>query len=239
MRKKEPRKRNWFKLLIQITTLVLMGIFLSKFFFTAAEFGNHVNNFIFHLKNNDPVRSKLELEYLHYFYNLSKKWKIQWLADRYLFKDAIFYEAADLYLVEDWDAVINKLQSRLEDPKSYPYSNARFRQAQQLYLSGKRKEAIDLVVKVVSQDFKRDLINCLNNETEYLYCFDRVWNYDLLSNPRYAEEALKQKKTKPKYILGPIEKGKGVVNLKDDEPVEEKNKLDEEKKNIRDFKKRP
>ncbi|MBI3274324.1 MAG: hypothetical protein HYZ69_04230, partial [Candidatus Colwellbacteria bacterium] len=188
------------------------------------------------------VRAKYELDELHYFYDLSKKWRVQWLADRYLFRDSPFYEVADFYLIRNWNEVIKHLQENLDDPRAYHYGNARFRDAQRKYQSGGKKEkgeAVEFVTKEVGRDYEKALRNCLESEPEYLSCFDQAWNYDLTTNKNSAEEALKQPMRPPKFILGPL-KGKVPGFFPDNKKKELGGKsLDEEKGGGSSEQKRP
>ena len=196
---------QWLSFLAKLGLISAVAVFLSIVLFTLANYSESSEKLIFYIKINDSVKTKAELTRLHYFYDLSKKWKIQWLADRYLFKDAPFYETADSYLIRNWGKVVHDLKNEQDDPRAYPYGNAKFRQAQAKYQEGETKEALNTVLNEVASDFEKSLINCLSVSVSYAQCFDRVWNYDLVTNSKDAEEALKNKGTQPKYILGPIQ----------------------------------
>ena len=191
MTKMHPAK-SWLKLFIKLFCLAVLTVTVCVSALTIVDFSKHVEKFNFYLKTGDSVGTKRELEHLHYFYVLSGKWKVQWLADKYLFNDAPFYQAADTNLIENWEEVRNTLKDKLDDPRAYPYGNAKFRQAQAEYRAVHKIEApLKFVMTEVRADFERDLRNCLK-VSEYLQCFDRVWNYDLASNKKEAEEAGKE-----------------------------------------------
>ena len=59
--------------------------------------------------------------------------------------------------------------------------------------------------------FEKALRNCLDLGGAYAQCNDRVWNYDLITNKKNTEEALKGKKPIPKFILGPPKDDKGKI----------------------------
>jgi len=203
---KPVRKRSWIKLILKLSFLAIFTALTSAVIFTVVNFCEHADRFILYLKIGDSDGTKRELEKLHYFYALSEKWKVQWLADRYLFNDAYFYQVADISLIEDWEKVKEALKDRLDDPRSYPYGIAKFRQAQAKYRATHKIEApLNFVMTEVREDFERDLRNCLK-ASEYLKCWDRVFNYDLAGNKKDAEEALRQPKMPPEYILGPLKK---------------------------------
>ncbi|MDP3697894.1 MAG: hypothetical protein Q8R55_07905 [Candidatus Taylorbacteria bacterium] len=198
---------QWLVLLTTLVLIAVIGTVSSIALFTLANYSDTVERLVSNIKINEPVETKKELIRLHYFYGLSKKWKVQWLADKYLFRDAPFYEVADTYLIRDWDKVMNDLKNKQDDPRAYPYGNAKFRYAQfKLYQAGKTKEGLSLVLTEVATDFEKALENCLDSDASYNQCFDRVWNYDLATNKKDAEEALKnpQQGPNPKFILGPI-----------------------------------
>lgn len=229
---------GWTAFFVKLSLIALVATVLSFTLFTLANFSDSVERFSFYVKTNDSDMAKKELVGLHYFYDLSRKWKVQWLADRYLFGDAYFYEVADLYLIHDWDALLNgDLKDRLDDPKAYPYGNAKFRRAQSLYRVGYEKEALELVLTEVAVDYEKALRNCLGAKP-YEKCFDRVWNYDLVNNKKNAEEALKNPPPKVPFILGPPKKD-GEPILPPPKVPSKNGKEDEKKPGQGGAKKRP
>ena len=58
----------------------------------------------------------------------------------------------------------------------------------------------------VAADYEKALRNCLGSMAPYDKCFDRVWNYDLATNKKNAEEALKNPSPVVPFILGPPKK---------------------------------
>lgn len=196
---------RWLVLLIVLSFITVIATVSSIALFTLANYSDTVERLVANIKIGDTVEVKNDLIRLHYFYDLSKKWKVQWWADKYLFKDAPFYELADTYLIRDWEKVMEDLKDKQDDHRSYMYGNAKFRYAQfKLYQAGKTKEALNLVLTEVASDFEKALRNCLEADPNGR-CFDRVWNYDLATNKKDAEEALKnpQQGLKPKFVLGP------------------------------------
>jgi hypothetical protein len=202
MRKRTLGSRVVF--LAKIIVLVLLATAGSILLFTLANFSDHESKLLFAVKTNDAEMTKKELISLHYFYDLSRKWKVQKWADKYLFRDAHFYEVADAYLIHDWKKVQDDLKPDLDDAKAYPYGNARFREKKDQFQKHavKIEEALGFVMKEVASDYEKALRNCLDF-TPYAECFDRVWNYDLVTNKKDAEEALKGSKPNVKFILGP------------------------------------
>jgi hypothetical protein len=194
---------SWIAFLVKISMLILITMAGSTFLFTLANFSEHKDKLLFYIKTNDAEMTKKELISLHYFYDLSRKWKVQWLADEYLFKDAHFYEVADTYLISDWKKVQDDLKTDLDNPKAYLYGNARFREKKAQFQKHDVTfdEALSFVMKEVASDYERALKNCLDS-IAYNQCFDRVWNYDLSTNKKDAEEALKGLRPQTNYVLG-------------------------------------
>lgn len=213
---------QWFVLFVAIILINSIGTVVTVTLFTLANYSDSVERVSSNIKGSEAVETQKGLVEQHYFYDLSKKWKVQWLADKYLFKDSTFYEFAYSYLIHDWKSLINSdLKNKLDDPRAYIYGNARFRQAQGWYQAGKTKEALGFVTSEVASDFEKALRNCLDSVVVSNDCFDRVWNYDLATNKKAAEEALKNPESgpKPKFMLGPTKDKNGqpipVPNDKD------------------------
>lgn len=234
---------SWVAFFVKLGLVVSVATSLSFLLFTLANFSDSAKRLSFYIKTTDAEMTKRELIGLHYFYDLSRKWKVQWLADKYLFTNALFYETADSYLIRDWKTVQEGLREKLEDPRAYPYGNAKFREKQALFQkkSVKIEEALDFVMKEVAADYERDLRNCLSSVTSYTQCFDRVWNYDLATNKKNAEEALRGQKLQPKFVLGPPidKKDKLPAPLRDRGVVPGGEKEDEKNPGSGSPKKRP
>lgn len=208
---KTMRKRafaSWIVLFLKLGLIIFTATVLSAFLLTLSNFSDNVKRLSFYVKTADAEMTKKELINLHYFYGLSRNWKAQWLADKYLFRDTPFYEAADFYLIRDWKEVQDALKEKLDNPKAYPYGNAKFRHIKALYQANgiSLKDAVDLVLKEVATDYEKALRNCLNSGAAHNQCFDRVWNYDLATNKKNSEDALKSPLPQAKYILGPPKK---------------------------------
>ena len=210
------RKRtlgSWVAFFVKLTLLGLVAAVVSITLFTLANFSDNVKRFSFYVKTTDAEMAKKELVGLHYFYDLSRKWKVQWLADKYLFRDAHFYEVADAYLIHDWKKVQDDLKDKLDDPGAYPFGNAKFREKKAQFQEKdiKFEEALNFVMTEVAADYEKALGNCLDSGVTYLECYDRVWNYDLATNKKDAEEALKGPVPMVKFILGPLKDKDGNI----------------------------
>ena len=200
---------QWLIFLLVIGLLATVGTVSSFTLFTLANYSDTVERLVVSIKTGDNVGTKHQLERLHYFYNLSDKWRAQWLADKYLLKDTLYYDVADSYLIGDWKGVKDTLKDEQDDKRAYPYGNASFREAQGIYQAGNKKEAL-VILPEIAEAYEKALRVCLDSVQVYNDCFDRVWNYDLITNKKDAEEALAnpQPGPKPKFMLGPT-KDKG------------------------------
>lgn len=207
---------QWLFLLFKLSFISLFAFALSGLLFTLANFSDVQEKLVQDIRIGEPVQVKKDLIRLNYFYNLSKQWKVQWLADKYLFQDAPFYQIADFYLIRDWQKVMADLKEQQDDVRSYPYGNAKFRQKKAEVQTGAVKfaEGVDFVLKEVSVDFERDLRNCLGTFS-YEQCSDRVWNYDMATNKKAVEEALRSSQPGPKRILGPLRPKEGPPLIPD------------------------
>lgn len=236
------RKRtfgSWIVFFVKLGLLILVATVLIFTLFTLANFSDNAKRFFFYVKITDAEMTKKELIGLHYFYDLSRRWRVQWLADKYLFRNALYYEVADSYLIRDWKKVQDDLKEKLDDTRSYPYGNAKFREINALYQGGKMslEDALKIALTEVAADYEKSLRNCLDLGTPYDQCYDRVWNYDLSTNKKDAEEALKSPLPQVKYILGPpVKDGEPVLPLP---VVPGGGKEDEEKPGTGGTKKRP
>ncbi len=202
------RKRtfaSWIALFGALSSIIFTTAAVCLVLFTLANFSDNIKRFSFYVRSADAEMAKKELVGLHYFYDLSRRWKVQWLADKYLFRDASFYEVADAYLIHDWRKVQDDLKDKLDDPRAYPYGNAKFREkkAQFQEKGATFEEALNFVMTEVAADYEKALRNCLDSDVPYLECYDRVWNYDLATNKKNAGDALKSPTPNVKYILGP------------------------------------
>jgi len=204
---------DWARLFVKLILISVLAVSSSFILLTLANYVDSVKKLTFYFRINDSTLVNRELLNLSYFYDLSGEWRVLWLADKYLFVDAPFYEADDFYLIGDWEKAKDRLKDKLDDPRSYSYGHAKFRQAQIQYKAGKIKETLGLALPDVAGDFEKALRNCLDSGVPYNRCFDRVWDYDLITDKKAAEEAMKNPKPQIKYILGPPKVKDGDIPL--------------------------
>jgi hypothetical protein len=139
------------------------------------------------------------LERVTAFYEQSRGWGLQWIAEAYLFRDAFLQQASYRYLAGDYEAVVRDLSDEVDDPRaSYLLASAKFQLARRQYRAipdddpdgmAMKAAIIQDVLEDVNADFERAL---RSDETDR---FEYKWNYDLTSNPdavRLALEPLRQ-----------------------------------------------
>lgn len=219
---------QWLGFLVILAVLASVGTISSISLFSLANYSDTVGRLVFALKNEDTLESQKEIENLHYFYDLSKQWKLQWLVDKHLFDDSLYYQVEDSYIIGNWEEVVRELKDLRDDPRSYPYGHAMFRQLQAQYQKGQKKEAMDQLDEI-ALEFEKDLRNCLSVKP-YNDCYDRVWNYDLVTNKKDGEQALAGTKPAPKFMLGPKEDKKAPPKMPGDRNKKGDGKEGEEEK---------
>lgn len=139
------------------------------------------------------------LERVTAFYEQSRGWGLQWVAEAYLFRDAFLQQAAYRYLAGEYEAVVRDLADEVDDPRaSYLLASAKFQLARRQYRAipdddpdgmALKAAIIQDVLEDVNADFERALRGDETGRFEY------KWNYDLTSNPdavRLALEPLRQ-----------------------------------------------
>lgn len=218
----------WFLL---VTGLLVTGL-LGVPAYWLNSYCNHLNNFIYHIEQADQLSAEKELDFIGNFIRKTHRWRVlKWFGDRYFFSDFFKYEAVFVYLIGDYNNVINSLKERTQDNDSFVFDllgRAKFRLAQAAYQYPKKTKAerqaiIDLVVLEISEDFKRAV---QNNQGAV---FDYIWNYDLSSEASSASRALAKPMLMPVPKLGDDE-GDGDKLAPGRNKNEGKQKIGEENK---------
>ena len=146
------------------------------------------------VRRGDFEQAEMELDQVTSFYESSRGWGLEWVADAYLFRDAFLQQASYSYLTGDYETVVRELADEVDDPRaSYLLASAKFQVARQQYRaitdddpdSETLKAAIiEQVLDDVNADYERAL---RSDETDE---FDYKWNYDLTSDPNATRRAL-------------------------------------------------
>ena len=159
-----------------------------------AGFYDHLDQLSDSVRRGDFEQAEAELEQVTSFYERSRSWGVQWVADAYLFRDAFLQQASYSYLTEDYETVVRELADEVDDARaSNLLAGAKFQLARQQYraiadddLDGETMKAaiIEHVLDDVNADYERAL---RSDETDE---FDYKWNYDLTSDPDAIRRAL-------------------------------------------------
>ena len=184
----------------------LVGFVLALLFFVGvwvpsrslAAFFTNLDVLRESVRRSDFERAETQLAEVTAFYEGSRVWGMQQIADSYLFRDAFLQQASYSYLTGDYETVVADLSDEVDDPRaSHLLASAKFMLARQRYraIPGEnidaqvQKEAIVLeVMERVNPDFERAL---RGDESDR---FDYKWNYDLTSNPEAIRRALEPPK---------------------------------------------
>ena len=160
---------------------------LSGFYLTLDELSDSVGR-------SDFEQAEVKLSEATAFYESSRAWGLQALADSYLFREAFLHQASYSYLTGDWETVVNDLADDVDDPRaSYLLGSAKFQLARLRYraipadaadVEEQRQQIIQEVLDDVNADFERALRADADGPFEY------KWNYDLTSDPEATRRAL-------------------------------------------------
>lgn len=215
-----------------LVTLGLLIWFLSDFSYKVSL---HTERLKFHLNNKDAESARKEIENLKYFHGVARKWRLERLADRYLFKDFALYEPAYYSLIGDFDRVIKLLANNEHYQASHVIGVAKFRKIKDNYgrarTQAERKKIVQSVIDEVSPYFRK----AVEDSPEFNYPdpnFDDRFNYDMTSDEKSAQAALASKPGGKKIVVGPPKQDDGKEKTKQPEgkkPDAEK-RLNEETK---------
>ena len=160
---------------------------LSRFYLALDQLSDSV-------RRSDFDQAAIDISEITAFYESSRSWRLQSVADSYLFRDAFLQQASYSYLVGDYEAVMNDLEDRVDDPRaSYLLANAKFQLARTRYRSiqadapnaeAMQRAVIENVLDDINADYERALRGDVDDRFEY------KWNYDLTSDEDAIREAL-------------------------------------------------
>jgi len=187
-------KEHSFRYLV---TFILALVFLVAVWVPSrslSSFYTNLDGLSESVRRSDFERAEAQLAEVAAFYEGSRVWGMQQLADSYLFQDAFLQQASYSYLTGDYETVVADLADEIDDPRaSELLAHAKFLLARERYraIDGENanaqveKEAIILeVMETVNADYERALRGDTSDRFEY------KWNYDLTSNPEAIRRAL-------------------------------------------------
>ena len=100
---------------------------LSGFYLTLDELSDSV-------RRNDFDQAETKLSEATAFYESSRAWGLESLADSYLFREAFLQQGSYSYLTGDYETVVNDLADDVDDPRaSYLLASAKFQLARIRY----------------------------------------------------------------------------------------------------------
>ena len=160
---------------------------LSGFYLTLDELSDSV-------RRNDFEQAETKLAEATAFYESSRAWGLQAVADSYLFREAFLQQASYSYLIGDYDTVVDDLADDVDDPRaSYLLASAKFQLARIRYRAipvdvadaeVQRQAIIQEILDDVNADYERAFRADTNGPFEY------KWNYDLTSDAEATRRAL-------------------------------------------------
>ena len=161
---------------------------------TLTDFYDHLDRLSQSVERDDFAQARVELDAVASFYESSRAWRFQWLADSYLFRDAFLQQAAYDYLTHDYEAVVRELSDEIDDSRaSHLLASAKFQLARLRYhaiaedssdAEAQKVAIIQEVIEDVNADYERALRSDLTDR------FDHKWNYDLTSDAEAVRRAL-------------------------------------------------
>jgi len=129
---------------------LLLSVPIALLFLWLGNFSLHLDSFSFHVRQTyrssdfEAVENmKRELQGLRSYYADAKRFKLAWLAEATVFRDALFYEAANRYAVGKFKGAKNVLETT-DDYRAYRINgSADFRMAQGIYRSSENKKSLE------------------------------------------------------------------------------------------------
>ncbi|MBI2058052.1 MAG: hypothetical protein HYT63_03700 [Candidatus Yanofskybacteria bacterium] len=199
------KSKFWLGVGLVFVFLSFLASFLAS---DVSKFYGHLNKFSYSVRNYDHDEAKLSLADMKSDYNSFVAWKMQYFADKFLFKEANLREAAVAILAEDYEKVekVNLKDEENNHLASYMLGIAKFKAlhaAFQQAMAKNDKKQMDTILGLVLEEVRSDFKKCVEKGPGPGDNFNCSFNYDLTSDPNSAKKALMNQKSKPKYVLGP------------------------------------
>ena len=216
----KTRRFTWFRYLIAIVMVPTL-FFIWFWPFSVGQFYEKLDSFSGTISRGEQLAAREGLKDLQYFYDLNaklKSLKLDWVASKYLFKNAVNYEVAFDSLTGRSDRVDKRLKYEDNFWAYYMRGNAKWRIAQSDFrhaltledakLKEEEKKKADDMAASTKDDYERAI------KSDPAGTLPPKWNYDLVTNPAARAAALGPKPVKVRLVLG--EGGKGKKGLGDD-----------------------
>ena len=203
--------------LVRLVVFVV-AILASVPLYMAGKYFYYVSLFAESIERREIIPAREHLQEIKYYYNAAKRIPFgEYLADKYIFNEAWYFENAYNYTRGDFDLVINELDGRQDFKAQHLVANSLFKNSRKEFRStdDKEKQAkiVDDVTEEIAPRYERSL-KMMPEDVSYLDRFKDQFNFDLLSNPASAAAALGNEEKMPVYILGIPGEGDEGLGLK-------------------------
>ena len=192
-------REHAFKYMVGFVLALVFYFVVSGPSTSLAAFYERLDGLSDSVRRGSFTQAEADLDEVTAFYEESRGWGLQWVAEAYLFRDAFLQQAAARYLNGEYEAVVRDLADEVDDPRAaYLLGSAKFQLARQRYraVSDDDPEGVEVraaIIQEVLDDVNADFERALRgDETDR---FEYKWNYDLTSNPdavRLALEPLRE-----------------------------------------------
>lgn len=205
---------------VLIASAILAVSFLSiSVMYLISHYKHYLDAYSGDVIREDQIAARNDLANLKYFYDLNKKlkpFKLDWIADKYLFKNVQHREAAYDYMANRFEKVTKDLKDDNSYWGRYLRANSNWRLAQGVFEGALKKDS-----KTSLEEQKKADEMALSTKDDYAEAIKLdggeklppKWNYDLTTNPSARAAGLQPKPAKIKVKLGlgggKKEKGEG------------------------------
>lgn len=203
-------KLKRFSMFRILTVLLLAGVFLffTRVLYLVGDYYKVLDAYSGDIIRGDQLAARQELENLKRFYELNEKlkpFKLNWVADKYLFAGTNSREAAYDSLTNRHDRVVERLKDENDFWSRYIRANSTWRIAQGIFEQSLKK---DTKTKLEEQKKADELAYSTKEDYEEAVKLDKgrwlppKWNYDLTTNADSRAAALMPKPGVIKVKLG-------------------------------------
>lgn len=207
----EPRTRRvTFMRVICFLLLMILPASIALLFYGGGVYYDYLDAYSGHITRGDQSAARSGLKDLEYFHQLNRKLDIlhlSWLADKYLFYNAVYHRAAFFYITGDYSKAIREVQGSEGFWGYFLRGNARWRQAQGIYANGlnlkdqaEKNKQLRLADEMAKTLVKEDYAMAV--KLDPFGTLPPSWNYDLVSDDRARGRGLMPKSGKIKVKLG-------------------------------------
>ena len=195
------------RVLLTIAILVFSAG-VSRILYLVGDYYENLDAFSGDIGRKDQLAAREDLENLKYFYQLNNKLRpfgLSWLADRYLFKEAVHHATAYDYLTNRHEKVIEDLKNENTFWGYYLRANSKYRLAQGVFAQSVQKDPAtrlkeQLKAVEMAASTKDDYEEAVKiTKGEHLAA---SWNYDMTTDAGKLMAALQPKADPVKVKLG-------------------------------------